>query len=126
MCAKLTELHGADQTELIMTEHNLDRSPVNQEFDSVILVENIPQINANSGKMEKLETILRNIFRKFGEIVNIYFAKEDDGKFFVISGEMHVSIRGETFVPINCNYCPLIYLDALANANTHKVKYLLK
>ena len=80
MNAKLTELHGTEKTALVMAEHNLDRAPVNKEFDSIIVVENIPQISCKSGKMEKLETILRSIFGRFGEIVNIYFAMEKDGK----------------------------------------------
>ncbi|KAI6659042.1 Eukaryotic translation initiation factor 3 subunit B [Oopsacas minuta] len=73
---KLKEIHKPNEAETIMLHHRLESPEVSKEFDSIIIVENIPQIDPKGEKMEKLEIILRKIFSRFGKIVNIYFAKE--------------------------------------------------
>lgn len=68
------------KAERIMAQHNSDTPHLDREFDTIIVVENIPQIDPKGGKMEKLENVLRKIFSRFGYIVNTYFAKENPGK----------------------------------------------
>ena len=73
-----------------MAQHNSDTPILDKDLDTIIVVENIPQIDPKGEKMEKLENVLRKIFSRFGFIVNTYFAKENPGNNIILFGDQMI------------------------------------
>lgn len=44
-------------------------------IDNVIVVDNIPQVGPE--RLEKLKTVIKKLFSKFGKVVNDFYPEED-------------------------------------------------
>lgn len=53
------------------------RPKESDSLDTVIIVDNIPVVGPD--RLDKLKTIIRKVFSKFGNVVNEYYP-ENDGK----------------------------------------------
>lgn len=52
-----------------------DRPQEADGIDSVIVVDNVPQVGPD--RLEKLKNVIHKIFSKFGKITNDYYPEED-------------------------------------------------
>lgn len=55
-----------------------DRPHKTEGFDSVIVVDGVPQVGPE--RFEKLQSFITKIYSKFGEIVNEYYPKNENGQ----------------------------------------------
>lgn len=55
-----------------------DRPQKVEGFDSVIVVDGVPQVGPD--RFEKLQSFITKIYSKFGEIVNEYYPKNENGQ----------------------------------------------
>lgn len=52
-----------------------DRPQEADGIDSVIVVDNVPQVGPD--RLEKLKNVIHKIFSKFGKVINDYYPEED-------------------------------------------------
>ncbi len=58
--------------------------------EKIIVVDNAPKVGPD--RMSKLETVLKKVFGRFGEIVDEYYPKDENGVFKGYSEGGHVAI----------------------------------
>ena len=49
-------------------------------IDSVIVVDNVPQVEASGTKLPKLQNVISKIFGKFGKLINEHYPAHEGGK----------------------------------------------
>ena len=54
----------------------LDKKPVLEEgIDSIVVVDNVPMVGED--RLDKLKSVIRKVFSKFGKIVNEFYPEEN-------------------------------------------------
>ncbi|KAK2708007.1 hypothetical protein QYM36_015632, partial [Artemia franciscana] len=63
--------------EELIPELLAERPQENDQFESVLVVDGIPQVGPE--RFEKLQNVIKKIFGRFGDIISEYYPKNEDG-----------------------------------------------